>query len=168
MLRVQRAEWQPGRFLPSAHQPRALSLSLHLGKNTAPRVFPLCPTITHTTNQACGFLPEEQELVKELLNAKSESNRNKKEVGEEQGGRMGVISESLCPGKDEPRTTSSAPNPSVHSWGSCGDRDTAQQLHTLRCFVCVCLWETAVCWRVTPRSGTDLDCLCLVPYSLCL
>lgn len=68
----ERAEWQPGQVLPSAWQPRALSLSLHLGKNTASRVFPLCPTITHTTNRARGFLPEEQELVKELLNAKSE------------------------------------------------------------------------------------------------
>lgn len=139
MLRVQRAEWQPGQFLPSALQPRALSLSLHLGRNTASRVFPLCPTITHTTNQACGFLPKEQELVKEFLNAKSESNRNNKEVGEEQGGKMSVISESLCPGKDEPRTTSSALNPSVHSWGSCRDLQTAQQLHTLRCFMCVCV-----------------------------
>lgn len=68
----ERAEWQPGQALPSAWQPRALSLSLHLGTNTASRVFPLCPTITHTTKQARGLLPEEQELVKELLNAKSE------------------------------------------------------------------------------------------------
>lgn len=83
MLRVQRSEWQAGQFLPSA-QPRALSLSLHQGKNTAARVIPLCPTITHTTNQARGFLPEEQELVKKLLNVKSESNRNNK-VGEEAG-----------------------------------------------------------------------------------
>ena len=67
-------------------QPRALSfsLSLHEGKNTAARVIPLCPTITHTTNQARGFLPEERELVKELLNVKLESSRNNK-VGEEAG-----------------------------------------------------------------------------------
>jgi hypothetical protein len=65
-------------------QPRSLSLRLHQEKNTAARVFPLCPTITHTTNQAHGFLPEERELVKELLNVKLESSRNNK-VGEEAG-----------------------------------------------------------------------------------
>lgn len=95
MLRVQRAEWQPRQFLPSALQPRALSLSLHLERNTASRVFPLCPTITHTTNQACGFLPEEQELVKEFLNAKSESNRNNKEGGKSKEERC-LSSQSPC------------------------------------------------------------------------
>lgn len=80
-------------------QPRALSfsLSLHEGKNTAARVIPLCPTITHTTNQARGFLPEERELVKELLNAKLESNRNNKEVGEEAGREDGCHLKALAP-----------------------------------------------------------------------
>ena len=60
------------------------------------RVF-LCPTNTHTTNQARGFLTEERELVKELLNAKSESNRNNKEVGEEAGREDGCHLKALAP-----------------------------------------------------------------------
>lgn len=82
--------------------------------------------------------------MKELLNAKRESNRNNKEVGEEWGGKMCVISKSLCPGKDGPRATASAPSPSVHGWGlgQLQDLETAQQPHTqaLR----VSRWETTV------------------------
>ena len=62
---------------------------------------------------------------------------------------MGVISKPLRPGKDEPRTTSSAPNPSIHSWGSSRDLETAQQLHTQVLCVCVCL---SVCLSVTGRQ----------------
>jgi hypothetical protein len=54
---------------------------------------------------------------------------------------MGVISKPLRPGKDEPRTTSSAPNPSVHSRGSCRDLETAQQLHSQVLRVCVSLGD---------------------------
>lgn len=52
---------------------------------------------------------------------------------------MCVISKSLHPGKDEPRSTSSAPNPSIHRRGSCRDLETAQRLHTQVLLVCVSL-----------------------------
>lgn len=92
MLRVQ-SQVAAGTVPASAHSPGLSECAS--GKNAATRVFPLCPTITHTTNQACGFLPEEQELVRELLNAKSESNRNKKEVGESRE-ETRVSSQSPC------------------------------------------------------------------------
>lgn len=148
-------------------QPRALSLGLHQGKNTAARVIPLCPTITHTTNQARGFLPEEQELVKELLNAKSESNRNNKEVGEEAGREDACHLKALAPWEGCTKNHILC-SESKRPVGAAAGTWRRHSSFTLRCFVCVSHWETTVSWCVTPRSGTDLDCLCLVPYSLCL
>lgn len=91
----------------------------------------------------------------------------KRTRGKTGGKKIHLPVEVLSLVKDDPGATS-LPSPSnVHSWINQSPRNGTGVLPALRVHSSVS-WRGTVCRCVRPRSGTDSDCLCLSPYSLCL